>query len=65
MENGAPPVSDKEVRTVEDAHDKARAILYIQLLNTEVISSPEGWVRPLPAEVDRIVAAVSKWLWDE
>jgi hypothetical protein len=39
MENGAPPVSDKEGRTVEDARDKARAILHTQLLNTEVFQA--------------------------
>jgi hypothetical protein len=65
MENGAPPMSDKEVRTVEDARDKARTILRVRLLDTEIISSPGGWVQPLPEEVNRIVAVVSKWLWDE
>jgi hypothetical protein len=58
-------MSDKEVRTVNDARAKARLILQDKLLDADIISSPGGWTRPLPEEVNRIVAVVSEWLWDE
>lgn len=56
-------MSDKEVRTVEDARDKARDILRAKLLDTDIISTPGGWAKPLPEEVERIVTAISDWLW--
>jgi hypothetical protein len=57
-------VSDKEVRTVEDAQAKARLILRDKLLDSEiVITDSGGWSRPLPEEVERIVTVVSDWLW--
>jgi hypothetical protein len=57
-------MSDEEVRTVEDARNKARTILHVRLLNTEVFFTDSGgWSRPLPEEVERIVTVVSDWLW--
>lgn len=52
--------------SVEDARKKARRILYDKLLSSEVvITDSGGWAKPLPEEVERIVAVVSEWLWPE
>jgi hypothetical protein len=58
-------MSSETAGSVEEARAKARLILRGKLLDADVISTPGGWAKPLPEEVERIVAVVSEWLWAE
>lgn len=59
-------MSSETAGSVEEARAKARLILRDKLLDAEVvITDSGGWAKPLPEEVERIVAVVSEWLWAE
>lgn len=58
-------MSSEIVGSVEEARVKARLILRGKLLDANVIATPGGWAKPLPEEVERIVAIVSEWSWPE
>lgn len=36
-----------------------------KLHEAEIVSLPDGFVRPLCSEVERIIQVVSEWLWSE